>query len=87
MAMEEIKNFSQKQAENQDKETPKEQIVAGVIGKSMDDLQKNLPDGIKPEMVDIFLDNKNILCWHLKPEHIKDESKKQEYNQEREIWP
>lgn len=88
--MEEIKNFTQeqkKQTEEQAKEMPEKQVVAGVVGKSMDDLEKNLPDGIKPDMVDKFLGNDNLWYWHLKPEYIKDEKEKQEYNHEREIWP
>jgi hypothetical protein len=73
--MEEIKNFQQ------------EQIIAGIIGESIEDWEKKLPAEIQPDMVDRFLGSDKLWHWHLKPEHIKDERKKQEYNQEREIWP
>jgi len=62
------------------------QTISGIIGKSLEKWGVNLPQGISPEMVDIFLGNDGLWHWHLKPEFIKDEKQREIYQKEKEQW-
>mgnify|MGYP001601056713 FL=1 len=61
-----------------------EQILEGFIGEYTD-WQKKLPEGIEPEMVDLFLASGGW-HWHIKPEYIKDEQEREGYNNEKKQW-
>lgn len=77
--MKEIKNF-EGGPEN------KEQIIEGVIGKSLEGWEKKLPEGVKPEMADTMLGGNGFWLWHLKPEYIKDEHEREKYKCEKDQW-
>jgi len=50
-------------------------------------LKENLPSGILPEMVDRMIGNDGKWHWHLRPEYIKDEEKRKQYEADRKAWP
>lgn len=50
-------------------------------------LMKRLPAGVLPEQVDVLIGNDGKWRWHLRPENIKDEETRKEYENERKIWP
>lgn len=76
--MEQIEKFEKIQEE------PEKELIEGFIGEYKD-WQKKLPPGIKPETVELVLERDGY-HWRLKPEHIKDEEKKEKYLAEKRQW-
>lgn len=81
-----FQNNNKKEEKSIETERRREQIIEGLV-QDINKIKESLPEGVIPEMIDPYLGSDGKWHWHLKPEYIKDEQKRKEYEEERNRWP
>lgn len=85
--MENRENLGGENLEGREEKPKEKQIIEGLIGNNPKDVEKVLPAGLTPEMVDKVIGHDGLYHWHLKPEYIEDEEEREKYQDEKEQWP